>query len=133
MTDTTQEDVDWLRNLMEYSDNAFEGGCAVPRFDRLRKTITAYQSLGSVKYLAALVEEHEAANDVSTVAPEFTRQWEKDWGGDYFDVSCKFCGKDQEQGGERHETRCVVPPLCAFMRKLETAHDNAERLREEGL
>ena len=83
--DTTQEDVRLVADTLAAYEGV-TGYYANEAFDRITTLLTAYESLGSPEYLAALVEEHEA--------------WAE----------------------EPHNPR-----------KHVTAHDNAERLREEGL
>jgi hypothetical protein len=66
--------------------------------------------------------------------PEFSQQVMYDYGGDYFDVTCKFCGEDQKRNEEIHKPYCVVPTMKAWNEKRVATlatHDAAQKTIEE--
>ena len=81
--------------------------------------------------LAKLERVADTLRAFDELMPEMAQQTRRDWGGDYFDVSCKFCGADQPKRGETHETWCVVPTLKAWNERRTAALAELDAHTEE--
>jgi len=138
MTDTTQEDVRLAKCCCDHDwFGPHQQGC--PAYDPnewadwYKAQLTAYQSLGSPEYLAALVEENRAERvEVERLRKESDRLHE---------VALYYQGQYmREVARGRHPAEYPnddkgpgMPSPAHSGCDANAAHDNAERLREEGL
>ena len=113
MTDTTQEDV-----LAAVGGDYPALARGVEAYEENKRLLTAYKSLGSPEYLAALVEENRAEREKVKGLVEAAEYYRR------------FCITRCPET-RRNQHGCVHGDVCAALDAMRRPEN--ERLREEGL